>query len=149
MGKWEKFWLLLVCLENSKARGISDLFTTPIGKSLLTLSGEEQARLRKKFDIAYFIATEKLSFRKFPQLCSLEARHGVDIGTAYINEISCKMFCHYIAECKRKELIEIVSKINFFSIVMDGSTDKGNIDDELFLLIWCDTNGMMRKYIVK
>ena len=41
----------------------------------------------------------------------------MDIGTAYINE---KMFCHYIAECKRKELFP------------DGSTDKGNIDDELF-----------------
>ena len=24
---------------------------------------------------------------------------------------------------------------------MDGSTDSGNIDDEMFLVLWCDVNG--------
>ena len=34
----------------------------PIARALHRLSDEERARLRRKFDIAYFVATEKLSF---------------------------------------------------------------------------------------
>ena len=29
----------------------------------------------------------------------------------------------------------------FFSLLLDGSTEKGNIDNELILLVWCDING--------
>ena len=38
----------------------------------------EDEKLCHKFDIAYFVAIEKLSFRKYPQICELEARHGVN-----------------------------------------------------------------------
>ena len=37
-----------------------------------------------------------------------------------------------------------MNKINnakLFSILLDGSTDKGNIDNEAMLLIYCDTDG--------
>jgi hypothetical protein len=54
----------------------------------------------------------------------------VNIGTSYLNHSAGKVFCHYIAEATQEKLIE-----NFFSILMDGSTDKGNIDDELFLVL--------------
>ena len=37
----------------------------------------EKEQLKRKFDIAYFLAIEKLSFAKFPQLCKLEVHHGV------------------------------------------------------------------------
>ena len=36
------------------------------------------------------------------------------------------MFCHYIAESRREELADLASA-KFFSVLMDGSTDKGNI----------------------
>ena len=28
----------------------------------------------------------------------------------------------------------------FLSILTDGSTDTGNIDDEMFLVLWCDVD---------
>ncbi len=40
------------------------------------------------FDIAYVVATEKISFKKYPKLCALEASHGVDVGTTYTNEVA-------------------------------------------------------------
>ena len=43
-------------------------------------------QLCHKFDIAYFTAIEKISFRMYPRLCELEAQHGVDIGKSYANE---------------------------------------------------------------
>lgn len=110
----------------------TDLSDAPILKSLLTLSDEQKVQLSNKFDIAYFVAIEDLAFRKYPKICELEARHGVNIGTAYVNEIAGKTFCHYVAESRRQELIKTISKTSFFSILLDGSTDKGNIDDEIF-----------------
>lgn len=56
----------------------------------------EMKQLCVRFDLAYFIAREKLAFSKYPKLCKLEARHGVRVGTTYTNEVA----LHYIAEAK-------------------------------------------------
>ena len=31
--------------------------------------------------------------------------------------------------------MKTLSKAKFFSVLIDGSTDKGNVDDELFLVV--------------
>ena len=46
-----------------------------------------------------------------------------------------------IAEAKRQELADTLTKAEFFSLLMDGSTDKGNCDNELLLAVWCDSDG--------
>ena len=51
---------------------------------LQTLSEDNMDRLRKKFDIAYFVANSKLAFSKYAAICKLETRHGVDIGTYFL-----------------------------------------------------------------
>lgn len=48
---------------------------------------------------------------------------------------------HYIAETKRHELTTKIVEASFFSLLLDGSTDKANIDNELILVVWCDVNG--------
>jgi hypothetical protein len=95
--------------------------------------------LRHKFDIAFFLAKEKVSFRKYPQLCQLEGHHGVAIGSSYTNEVACKTFTHYIAESWRQQLCQKLHQAKFFSVLMDGSTDRGKSDDEVFMVVWCDT----------
>ena len=62
------------------------------------------------------------------------------MGTAYRNQNAGKTFCHFIAVSKREQLVEKLAKAQFFSILMDGSTDTGNIDDEMFLVLWCDVD---------
>jgi len=118
---------------------------TPIAQSLNTLSEDERKRLRAKFDIAYFVATEQLAFHKYPKMCELEARHGVNLGNSYLNENAGKEFVHYIAESKRQDLSLTLSKAPFFSLMMDGSTDQSNADNELLLVLWCDPDGSDEK----
>ena len=74
-------------------------------------------------------------------ICELEKHHGVDIGTNYLNESAGRTFIHYIAEAKRQQVVQAVHSAKFFSLLLDGSTDKDNIDNELVLVIWCDTDG--------
>ena len=102
-----------------------------------------------KFDIAHFVATGKLSYLKYPQICELERHHGVDLGTSYNNESAGKTFVHYIAESRRHELADHIKKAKFFSLLLDGSTDKGNIDNELLLIVWCDADGTDEKIHTK
>ncbi len=106
--------LNLLRRESSRTQGQSFLQSTVIGKALFSLSESEKAKLRCKFDVAFFIAKEKLSFIKYPQLLNLEARHGISLGTTYMSKVSCREFTHYIAECMRQHISNCTSSSNFF-----------------------------------
>ena len=87
---------------------------------------------KKKFDTAYLIA-EKFAFTKMKPLCELKERHGVSLGTMYRNNHACATFTEFIAlEILRMAL----EKASFFSIQGDASTDAGNIELELFLVLY-------------
>jgi len=118
----------------------------PIAKALLLPLMDEstRARLKRKFEIAYLIAKEKMPFKKMKSLCDLEERHGVDVGGSYRNDHACATFIEYIATDLRKQLREAINKAKFFSIQIDSRTDYGNVDEELFIVLYFDgllTNG--------
>ena len=91
------------------------------------------------------MATEQLAFRKYPRICKLEARHGVNLGSSYLHEDAGKEFAHYIAESRRQDLLSTITKAKFFSRLMDGSTDQSNAVNELLLVLWCDPDGVDEK----
>ena len=115
-----------------KQRGDDITEYAPIAKTLLTMHESTEVTLKRKFDIAYFIAKEKVAFTKMKLLCDLEEWHGVDLGARYKNDITCSTFVSYIAAEVRHNLLETLSKIKFFSVQADGSTDTGNAEDELY-----------------
>ena len=99
----------------------------------------------QKFDIAYFVAFEQLSFTKYSGLCELETRHGVDLGSAYFHNNACMEFTHYIAESIRQDLLSAIANASFFSLLIDGSTDKSNTDNELLVVVWYDNGSKDEK----
>ena len=96
--------------ESAKAEGKSCYSYAPIAIALSTLPSDEKDPLRKKLDIAYFVAREKLSFSKYPAICELETKHGVDLGTNYRTQTAGSSFIHYSAEAIREELAENLRK---------------------------------------
>ena len=69
-----------------------------------------------------------------------------------MNSNACKTFCKFIAESKRLDLCKVFADAKFFSILMDGSTDVSNIDEEMFLVLWCYgvmLMGVMKKCILE
>ena len=112
--------------EQGRAAGLGATSHAPIAQALSKVPADERDRLKKKFDIAYFVATEKLAFTKYPSICELEARHGVELGTSYLNKSAGRTFCHYIAKESKENVVEVLRKAHFFSILMDGTTDKGS-----------------------
>ena len=111
--------MLLLKKEQSASAGLGPSSYAPIAKALSVLPDDSKAKLRVKFDIAHFVATEKLAFTKYPSICKLEEHHGIDVGTSYTNEVAGKFFCHYIAQSRREDLSQCLSKAKFFSLPMD------------------------------
>lgn len=105
---------------------------SPIARSLLNL---DETTL-KRMEICYVIAKESMAFKKYPALYALGLRHDVDLGQAYKTKDSAKLFTHYIAESQRQNFISSLSASSrFFSFLMDGSTDAGNVEDELVVIM--------------
>ena len=122
----------------------------PIARSLLVMDEAVQRRMKMKFDICFVMAKESLGFRKYPALHDLEERHGVDLGFVYKTDVSAQTFTHYIAEAQRQSFLDKLSTSNFYSFLMDGSTDAGNVEDELVLVQYCtqdDTAQEMRSCV--
>ena len=107
------------------------------------MSEKERERLRIKFNIAYFVATQNLPLSKYSRICELESHHGVCVGSSYYTNVnSGKEMIHYIADSIRLERRKNLDEAKFFfSLILDGVTDKGNIDNEGILLVWHDPNG--------
>ena len=98
--------IALLQREQAVAQGQSCSSYAPIAVALSVLQEDEKVRLQHKFDIAYFVAKEKMSFRKYPLIRELEARHGVSIGTSYTTETAAKSFVHFIAESEARACSE-------------------------------------------
>ena len=104
--------------DQAQAQGLGAAVYAPIVQSLQTLPDEERDKLKKKFDIAYFVATEHLAFTKYEKICDLEVRHGVELGDSYRNRNACKDFIHSISESMKQNLATTVSSAGFFSILI-------------------------------
>ena len=135
--------LLKKQISTDKGQGATSY--APIASSLQRIAPDECRKLKVKFDIAYFVSTEQMAFRKFPKLCELELRHGVDIGSSYLHENAGKEFTHFIAEARRQEIYTTISNVPFFSLLMDGSADCGKIENEVISIVWCDTKSVDEK----
>ena len=107
----------------------------PIAKALHT---DAEEKLKRKFDIAFFISKENMAFAKMGVLCQLEERHGVDLGQGYKNDKACASFVDYIADEQQQSLVSALTGAKFISLQADGSTNAGNVEDELFLVLYFD-----------
>ena len=123
-------------LRKESSSSVADY--APIVQALHRLGPATEATMSKKFEVAYFVAKQNFAFVKFKPLCELLERQGARIGQGYKNDKACASFIHYIAEDLRIQLLNNLSKVNFFSVQSDTSTDSGNVEEELFLVLYFD-----------
>ena len=82
-------------------------------------------------------------------LCQLEGGHDVNLGTGYKNNQACAQFVEFIAKVEQQKLVEVLSKGHFFSLQADGGTDSATIEEELYLCLYFDSNGIDGKVHVR
>ena len=92
------------------------------------------------------MAKEGIAFTKYTALCNLETRHDVDLGVAYKNDVSAKSFTRYIAQSQRNDFLRsFFDTHHFFSFLMDGTTDSGNVEDELIIVLYCRRDDVVKE----
>ena len=96
-----------------------------------------QEQLKKKFELAYFVAKKELPFTMYEDLVTLEKHHGVDIGEVYVNRIECANFIDYHGEYLSKTLENDLSEAHFYSVLTDGTTDC-SVTEELVYVLYFD-----------
>ena len=83
------------CFEAKCAR--ENPAAAPIGRVLRNMSAEVQEKLGMLFNTAYFVGKENLAFSKFPELCKLQMKNGLDLGETYLNDYGCRLYpSHFI-----------------------------------------------------
>ena len=72
---------------------------------------------------------------KYSAIHELGSCHGVDLGQSYATKDCAKSFTHYIAESQHNAFMGSLSTAHFYSFIMDGTTDAGNVEDELIVIM--------------
>lgn len=62
------------------------------------------------------------------------------MGHAYRTSDSAKSFTTFIATCQRNDFLGKLKGCHFYSILMDGTTDLGNKEEEIVALVYCNKN---------
>ena len=111
-----------------------------------TLSGHtsraEQSvmsRLAVLFRNAHAIAKAGRPFTDMEWMCALDEKKGLDVGALYRTDKKCCEFIHYIAEEQRVGLQQKLQSNNFFSIMVDGTTDSSVSDAEIIYIRYTST----------
>ena len=107
----------------------------------LDMSEAQKSSLKKKFEIAYFVAKEELSFQKYERLLELEKFHDVPHEREYGNANQCANFIKLIAETVADDLCADVKKSHFLSVLWDGVTTVDTKECEGCFVQYLDVTG--------
>ena len=94
------------------------------------MSCDSRFSQKMALNTAHYIAKENLAFQKYASLCDLQAKNQVDLGPNYRNPKACKTFVSAIADTEWNEIRNELQGARFFSVLADGSTDSGIIEQE-------------------
>ena len=77
------------------------------------------------------VVKEHLPFMKYTSMCKLQKLNGLELGENYLSDKECARFVSSIASDLKSEVYRDIHNTRFVSILSDGSTDKGILEEEI------------------
>ena len=74
--------------------------------------------------IIFYFAIKDRASNEFSSECDLQKLNGVDLGDTYQNNKSFTVLLKYVAMSLQNNVIDVLNKTKFFSVMTDGSTTK-------------------------
>ena len=111
------------------------------------MSEEVQNKIKKLFEIAYFVAKLELPFTTYENLCGLEMKHGMDLGKTYRNDKAFKNFALTISENVKCDLTELLTGCRFIGVMADGVTDVGTREVEDVYVRFLENGEASNKFV--
>ena len=100
-----------------------------IAKSFLSLSNEDQEGLHIKMKTVYHVIKNRDLYTNYPKLLKLQTKNGVSqllkskTQASYATNDAGAIFGDFIGRYNIDLLKKRLDKINYFSVLIDGSTD--------------------------
>ncbi|XP_065679334.1 zinc finger protein 862-like [Hydra vulgaris] len=113
------------------------IHNTPIGCGLRKMAVKDADSLRKKFNIAYYLAKRERPFTDYPYLIALEKTNGVtNLGVSYGTDRAAAIFTDYIGTVIKNKLTECLKNCRFYCVLCDGSTYSAVSEQELIYILY-------------
>ncbi|XP_057317246.1 E3 SUMO-protein ligase KIAA1586-like [Hydractinia symbiolongicarpus] len=123
---------------DERATTLSAADSSNVVAGLAKMDEKDMQRTKKKFEVAYFVAKNRLPLTTYPELLKLERKHEVDIGIAYNTDRACGTFIDYMGKDMKQQLNADLAKAKFFSVLCDGSTDNAVVENEVIYALHFD-----------
>ena len=104
---------------------------TPMVQAVARLTQQQNDKMLLLFRTAYCIIKQMFSLNLFAALLSLQKMNGVALGSAYSNGKAASTFINSIASVELSNLINSLNEKEFFSLLLDGSTDVSTMEQEI------------------
>ena len=130
------------CVDHQKV--LDNPTTSSLAKSVKKVDEKNYEVYEKMMNTAYFVASEGEPFTKYPRLCALQEKNGLNMGTNYLNRQACKVFITSIGEVLRNETIQFIRNARFISILSDGSTDRSILEQEIVYVRYTGEDGKVQ-----
>lgn len=121
------------------------LADTALGKAIIKkkCTPEQANRYAVLFNTAYGVAKQGKPFSDFLYVMEIQRKNKVDIGEQYMNLEGCKLFIRWITNQMKQELVTEIKNSPFMSILSDGSTDIGVLEQEIVYVRYVDVKEMI------
>ena len=117
---------------------------SPLVAGFQRMDQAEEDTLAKLHDINYYIALRNHSFIEFKHLIELEEMHRMPYSSRkYINETGCRNIIQKISFCLfDSNIASKIRRVNFISILCDGSTDASVTELEVIYIVFFDFDAL-------
>ena len=102
-------------------------------------ASKERESLLKLFENASLIAKKGRPYTDFHDFLELEKLHGVKFDVLYDKKTECAEFYRYISKSIfDKTVISKLRRVNFITVLCDGSTDAAIVEKECVYVLFVD-----------
>ena len=113
----------------------------PIGRGSAKVTEKDKQTLTVRSNTVYYLAKNKCLYSEFQNLLLLQVKNGVKTSDMYHNERAGANFIDTIGTSIRQKVLEDIEKCNYFTLLMDGSTDSSFTEQELIYVLFLDSKG--------
>lgn len=120
----------------------------PIVRCIMNMEKHDEMLMKRLFRTAFYLANQEKAYTDFKSLNELQQKNfgneddsaSAEISAHYNSDKQANTFVKYIAMAERQCVLEKVNTSEFISVALDGSTDSGNLEQELFYVSFLDEN---------
>ena len=134
--KHEKSQAHVSCTETLKVRQKPQ--ESLLAKSLNKASTSADAKLEKKILTAFTVVALERPFDDYETVCALQSINGADLGETYVTRSACTECLSNKSEVMKDEIAEKLRGNNFLSVMADGGTDQGVMEEVLVYVRYLD-----------